>query len=49
MKHKFILPKIISNMENDYDKLHRWGLSDSFLMSPQERFSFLKLTEVILF
>ena len=46
LKYKFILPKLLSNMEHDYDSLHKWKLSDSYLMSPNQFQNLLKQSNV---
>ena len=30
-KHRFILPRLLSNRSRDYDSLHKWNLAESFL------------------
>ena len=45
-KYKFILPKLLSDMEHDYDSLHKWRLSDSYLMSPNQFQNLLKQSNV---
>jgi len=35
-KYKFVLPKLLAQQAPDYDKLHKWGLSESFLLSPDQ-------------
>ena len=37
---------LLSNMEHDYDTLHKWNLSDSYLMSPNQFQNLLKQSNV---
>ena len=46
LKYKIILPKLLSNMDHDYDSLHKWKLSDSYLMSPNQFQNLLKQSNV---
>ena len=46
LKYKIVLPKLLSNMEHDYDSLHKWKLSDSYLMSPNQFQNLLKQSNV---
>ena len=46
IKYRFMLPKILSNMEHDYDSLHKWELSDSYLMSPNQFQTLLQQSNV---
>ena len=46
IKYRLMLPKILSNMEHDYDSLHKWELSDSYLMSPNQFQTLLQQSNV---